>query len=392
VTAERYGFYNRLNLTRFLAEEVTREALFDYTPAWYQEQQVEVLTETRVIGLDPIKKLALLSAGRELSYDACLLAHGSAAHTPPFYRADLPGVCLLRTLDDVEGLLAQVSPGTKVVVVGGGVLGLEAAYGMMKRGAAVQVCAHSPTLMPRQLDQVGAALCLDLVRARGIEPLVNVVVQELLGSTRVVALTCADGRCIEADLVVVATGMTPHIDWVKRSGIHCARGVLVDDRMQTSAADVYAAGDVVEWRGRVVGLWTNAIAQAQVAAANAVGKSAIFQGLIPVVNLKCLGFPLFSMGEILEDGDGVTSWVQHDEGAQTYQRVIFRHGIPVGGILLGTSHGMGDIHKLLEGGLMLEQLRQKVMPNAVLPYLPQHTAAEEGEHGTAYTSLAANPA
>jgi len=120
VTDEPHTFYNRLNLTRFLAQEVTREALFDYTPAWYAEQQVEVLTETRVISLDPIKKLALLSEGRELPYDACILTHGSAASTPPFYRADLPGVFLLRTLADVEGIAEQARPGAPAAYSGAG--------------------------------------------------------------------------------------------------------------------------------------------------------------------------------------------------------------------------------------------------------------------------------
>src|SRR5262249_35341132 len=205
VTDERHTFYNRLNLTRFLAEEVTREGLFDYTPSWYTEQQVEVLTETRVISLDPIKKLALLSEGRELSYDACILTHGSAASTPPFYRAGLPGVFLLRTLEDVEGMLAQIRPGTRVAVIGGGGLGLEAAYGMVKRQARVQVFELAPRLLPRQLDPTAAALFAAMVRDKGIDPYVQVGVQELVGDTRVEAVQLADGRCFAADLVVVST-------------------------------------------------------------------------------------------------------------------------------------------------------------------------------------------
>jgi ferredoxin-nitrite reductase len=366
VTDERYHFYNRLNLTRFLAEEVQRDMLFDYAPTWYDEQHIRVRTETRVIGLDPVKKLALLSAGQELPYDACILAHGSAAHTPPFYRADLPGVFLLRTLDDVEGMLAHTPPGKKVAVIGGGVLGLEAAYGFVKRGAAVQVFEYMPRLMPRQLDAIGAALFTQMVQAKGIVPHVGVAVQELLGSERVTSLQLTDGQRFDADVVVVSTGIKPNIDWVKRSGIHCARGVVVDDRMQTSAENVFAAGDVVEWREQVVGLWANAIEQAKVAATNAVGQMAFFQGFVPVTILKCLGIPLVSIGDVLEDGDGITSKVQHDATAQTYRRVIFRHGLPVGAILLGTSRGMGDVRKLIEGGWQLERLRQQVVPDDVL--------------------------
>jgi NAD(P)H-nitrite reductase large subunit len=148
--------------------------------------------------------------------------------------------------------------------------------------------------------------------------------------------------------------------------MHCERGVLVDDDMRTSAADVFAAGDVAEWHGHVVGLWTHAVEQAKVAATNAVGKRATFQGGVPVTILKCLGIPLVSIGDILEDGANVTSHLQYDATARTYQRVIFRHGLPVGGILLGTSRGMGDLRQLIEGGLKLEQLRQRVLPETAL--------------------------
>jgi nitrite reductase (NADH) large subunit len=366
VTDEPHTFYNRLNLTRFLAEEVTRDALFDYTPAWYAEQQVEVLTGTRVIGLDPIKKVALLGEGSELPYDACLLTHGSSASTPPFYRADLPGVFLLRTLADVEGIVEQARPGARVAIIGGGVLGLEAAYGLVKRQATVRVFERAPILLPRQLDQAAAALFTAMIRDKGIEPYVDVTVQALVGEAHVEALQLADGRRFEADLVLVSTGIRPNIDWVKRSGLHCARGVLVDDGMQTSAEQVFAAGDVAEWRGQVVGLWTNAIEQAKVAATNAVGQTAFFRGCVPVTILKCLGIPLVSLGEILEDGEAITSRAQHDVAAQTYRRVIFRHGLPVGGLLLGTSRGMGDLRKLIEGGIELERLRQQVVPDEAM--------------------------
>jgi NAD(P)H-nitrite reductase large subunit len=148
--------------------------------------------------------------------------------------------------------------------------------------------------------------------------------------------------------------------------------VLVDDRMSTSAPDVYAAGDVAEWRGQVVGLWTNAVEQAKVAAAGAVGRLGSFRGFLPVTILKCLGIDLVSMGHIQEDGEsgggggGITSRTTRDAGAGTYRRIVFRQGIPVGGILLGTSSGMGELRRLIEGGLELERLRHEVVPDDVV--------------------------
>jgi ferredoxin-nitrite reductase len=366
ITEDQYSFYNRLSLTRFLSEEVERVELFDYKPEWYEDNQIEVLTNTRVIGLNAAERMATLSEGRELAYDACILTHGSSANAPPFYRADLPGVYLLRTLDDVEGIIACIHPGTKVAVIGGGVLGLEAAYGILKRGGSVQVFELFPHLMPRQLDQAAAALFTEMVKEKGIEPYVGVSVKEILGKESAEGLTLADGRGFAADLIVVSTGIKPNIHWVKRSGIRCNRGVLVDDRLQTSADSVYAAGDVVEWRGQVIGLWTNAIEQAKVAATNAIGKISFFQGFLPVTILKCLGIQLVSIGEIEEVGDNITSKLKYDSKARTYRRVVYRNGLPIGGILLGTSSGMGDMRKLIENGLELEKLTRKVVPDEAL--------------------------
>ncbi len=362
LTEDEHAFYNRLNLTRFLAQEIPREDLFDYKPQWYQENRIEILTRTRVIGLDPVKKTVLLAEGRDIAYDACILAHGSSAATPGFYRPNLSGVSLLRTLKDVEDIAARVQPGMEAGVIGGGVLGLEAAYGILKRGARVRVFEFMPMLMPRQLDKIGGEWFGQMVAEKGIEPHTGVRVKELVGEERVQGIRLEDGTFFAANLVIVSTGIQPNVDWVKRAGLHCERGILVGDRMETSAKNVFAAGDVAQWRGQVIGLWTNAVEQAKIAAANAVGKTGFFQGFLPVTILKCLGIPLISMGEIKEDGGTIRSKTTSDAPNKIYRRVILREGIPVGGILLGTSSGMGQMRKLIESGLELEKLREKVLP------------------------------
>ena len=229
----------------------------------------------------------------------------------------------------------------------------------------MQVFEFLPRLMPRQLDEAAASLFVEMVREKGVEAFLGASVAELRGADAVTGLTLADGRSFDADLVIVSTGIRPNVDWVKRAGIQCSRGVLVDDRMSTSSPDVYAAGDVGEWRGQVVGLWTNAVEQARVAAANAMGGTAVFRGFLPVTILKCLGIPLASLGEVLEDGAGITSSVT-DARPGTYRRIVFRHGIPVGGLLLGSSSGLGELRKLIEGGVELERLRRKVVPDEVM--------------------------
>lgn len=360
VTDEAHRFYNRLNLTRYLADEVSRGTLFDYEDDWYAERQVEVLTEARAIALDPAAKRVVLDSGIECRYDALILTHGSSATMPAFCRDDLAGIFLLRTLADADAILAACRPGTRATVIGGGVLGLETAWGLAKHGATVSVFEHLPHLMPRQLDAEAAALLAALVAEKGLTPYCGVGVQALLGNSRVEALTLVDGRRFDSDVVVVSTGIRPNIDLVQRAGIECRRGIVVDDRMRASAEDVYAAGDVAEWRGQVVGLWANAIEQATVAAANAVGTPSNFAGFVPVTILKCLGIPLFSVGAILSDGHGVTSRVTRDPAQRTYTRLISRDGLPVGGILLNTGDGMTEMKKLVEATASLDRLTAPV--------------------------------
>jgi ferredoxin-nitrite reductase len=361
VTDERHRFYNRLNLTRYLSDEVVRDKLFDFSDQWYTDHQVDVLTEARAITLDPVSKRVVLANGVECAYDALILAHGSSASVPPFHRPDLPGVFLLRTLEDADGILAACRPGARAAVIGGGVLGLEAAYGLVTHGASVTVFELAPRLMPRQLDADAAALFAELVKDKGITSVTEARIQSLLGGDHVDGLALSDGRRFEADLVVVSTGIQPNVDWLQRAGLDCGRGVLVDDRMRTSADDVYAAGDVVEWRGQVVGLWTNAIEHAKVAAANAVGRPAQFSGFVPVTILKCLGIPCFSIGSILADGGEVTSQRVLDPASRIHRRVIVRNGLPVGGILLNTTDGMADMKKLVEGAAQIERLSRSVL-------------------------------
>jgi precorrin-3B synthase len=365
VTDESHGYYSRLDLTRVLAGEMTREELFGLGPGWYEERQIERIAGSRVIGIDPIHKAALLAEGREVAYDACVLAHGGSAQLPRFHREGLRGLHALRTLADVDAILAAVGPGVRTAIVGGGVLGLEAAAGARKRGAAVQVFEHLPHLMPRQLDAEAAALLAEGVRALGIEVLLGAGIEEVLGQESVAGLRLADGRRFAADVVIVSTGLRPNVDWVRRSGVQCRRGVLVDDRMATSAPDVYAAGDVAEWRGQVVGLWHHAEEQARVAAASALDRPAFFRGPLPVTSLKCLGIDVVSLGEVPEDGEAITSRVTRDAGAGTYRRVVFRRGMPVGGILLGSARGLGELRRLVEGGVELEKLRLELVPDEV---------------------------
>src|SRR5207249_3514327 len=244
---------------------------------------------------------------------------------------------------------------------------LEAAAGARKRGGAVHVLEHRPRLMPRQLDAAAAGLLASRVRDAGIGVETGVNVAEILGAGRVEGVQLADGRSVPADLVVVSTGIKPNVDWVKRSGIRCGRGVIVDDRMRTSAPDVFAAGDLCQWRGQVAGSWANAEEQAKVAGTNAAGRMATYEGVLPATALKCFAFNVVSLGEIVDDSPEIRSTVIEDPELGSYKKVVFRSGIPVGAILVGPATGLGEVRRLVEGGHELLRLSERVFQAPAAP-------------------------
>ena len=363
LSEEPEGFYNRLNLTRFLNKELERVALFEFPAAWYQENRIELKTKAEVISLDPNERTLMLGDGQCLPFDACILAHGSAAALPDSFRA-LDGLRPLRTLGDLEHLLPRLRPGAACVVVGGGVLGIEAAVGLAGRGACVTLVERGPGLMPRQLVLEAAQLLQEKLEAKGISVRTGLGIKGFQGQGAVTGVELEDGTVLSCELALVSTGVRPNIDWVKTSGIDCRKGIVVDDAMRTNAPGVFACGDVAEWRGEPAGLWSIALEQATVAAAAACGKEAQYQAPLALTQLKCLGWVVLSMGEIAEDGGGIESRTEADAAASRWKRVIYRNGYPVGAILLGSTAGMGDLRSMVEQGRTLEALSHQVLPHA----------------------------
>jgi ferredoxin-nitrite reductase len=358
LSEEAQGFYNRLNLTRFLNQEIQKPALFDFGVDWLKRHKVDLHTGARVTGLQPLTKDLQLADGETVGYDACILAHGAAPAFPVFWREGLEGLLALRTLAHAEALVARATPGSSVVVVGGGVLGLEAACGLAKAGAKVTIVEIQDRLMPRQLDVEAAGRLRKQLENLGLQFRLGGGVRELRGLDKVEALVLSDGTVLKADTVMVSAGIQPQVSWAKAAGLACARGIEVDDSMASSAEGVWACGDVAQWRGQVPGLWAVAQEQALVAAAAALGKPAAYQGAVVLTQLKCAGVDCISMGDTsdLSAGGPVLS-----ENGQ-YRRLFTRNGLPVGAILYGTSQGLGDWKKLVEDGLALERLTRRVLP------------------------------
>ncbi len=345
--------YYRLNLTRFLAGEVDEAELQMKSRAWLDEQRIEWI-EGEATTIDRDHKVVTLQDGGELAYEALILAMGSHPFIPPLPGVQCGGVFSLRTLEDARQIIDQSKPGNRCVCIGGGLLGLEAAGALARRGLSVSVLEGYGWLLPRQLAEPAGRLLQGNLEGIGVTVHNHARAKELLGDGHVTGLLLEDGTELAADLVVIATGVRPNSYLARQSGLTVRSGVIVDDRMATSDPAVFAAGDVAEHGGTLYGIWPASFAQGEVAGVNAAGGSAEFTGIAPSNSLKVLETDIYSIGEVRSSDASYT--VLEDQTDSTYLRLVTRDGVLVGANLLGHADLTNPIRDAIESGRHLAEL------------------------------------
>jgi nitrite reductase (NADH) large subunit len=336
--AEPGGAYNRILLTPVLAGEIEARACVTHPPAWYRARGITLHAGCPVIAINRVAQRVITADGRALAYDKLALALGSQPIRLPLPGADLPGIMTYRDLGDARALIGAAAHGGRAVVIGGGLLGLEAAAGLAKRGMAVDVVHLMDWLMERQLDREGAGLLQRALARRDIAVHLAAEVVGFTGTERVRGVVLRDGTILPADLVVTAVGIVPETVLAASAGLACRRGVLVDDHMVTSDPDIVAIGECIEHAGRTYGLVGPIYQQAAVAAATLVGRAARYAGSTPATSLKVSGLPIFCAGDIGErDTESV---VFRDPAHGAYRRLFLHHhgadAVLAGAILVGT--------------------------------------------------------
>jgi len=349
--------YHRINLTRYLAGDVKRDALPLHPESWYAEQKIELRRGVAVDRVDPAGHAVALAGVGQIPYDRLILATGADPFVPPVPGASRPGVFALRTIEDADRILEAARPGARVVCVGGGLLGLETAGALARRKADVTVLENAGHLMQSQLDPVGGAALAAHLAAIGVRLRTNARVRELAGAGRVSEVRLEDGAAIPADAVILATGVRPTISLAKDAGLEVRRGVVVDDRLETTAAGIYAAGDAAEHRGVLYGSWVVAQGQGQIAGMNAAGLRATFGAVPRAFTLKVLDIDVVSLG-VFSPPD--RSHVAVAESAGTsYRGFVFREGRLVGASFVGDASAAGAARKAIESGRDLSTLLAK---------------------------------
>jgi nitrite reductase (NADH) large subunit len=337
VGAEPHPSYNRILLSAVLAGEKTIGDIALHPAAWYAEHGIRLIRGRPVAAIDRAGKTVTVDGGQRLPYDKLLLATGSRPLAPPIPGLALPGVRAFRDIADIEAMTAAAAGAhRRAVVIGGGLLGLEAAWGLKRRGMSVAVVHLMPTLMERQLDAAAAALLQRDLAARGIDFHCNAQTEEILGDNHAQGVVLADGREIAADLVVLAIGIRPNIELARAAGLDVNRGILVGDDMATSDRDIHAVGECIEHNGQVFGLVAPIWEQARVCGARLAGDDrAVYLPQPVFTSLKITGVDVFSAGALAALDDGDDEITLHDAGRGLYRKIVLRDGRIVGTVLYG---------------------------------------------------------
>lgn len=326
--------YNRVLLSSLLAGEVAPDAVELKTAKWWRDRGVTLVYGRRAVEVDTRARFVRLRGGAKLGYSKLVLATGSEAVRLPLPGVDLPGVVTFRDKADVESILSRARPGARAVVIGGGLLGLEAAYGLMKAGAHVSVVHLMDRLMERQLDRHAAGLLKAALEERGIQVVLNAESEAIQGRRKVAGLRLKDGRNLPADLVVMAVGIKPNVRLARGADLDVNRGIVVGDDLRTSVADVFAIGECAEHRGTCYGLVEPAYEQARVLARTLAGRTASYGGSLLATNLKVSGVNVFSAGDFL-GAPGSEPIVLTDPGRQSYRKLVVNEGKLTGAVLVG---------------------------------------------------------
>jgi nitrite reductase (NADH) large subunit len=332
---ERRPPYNRVLLSSLLAGEIDPDALELRPRTWWRERRIATLCGQAVISIDRRDQMVTLADGSRQAYSKLVLATGSLPIRLPKPGMCLPGVFTFRDFADVEGMQNAMRPGTRAVVIGGGLLGIEAAYGLAKSGVGVKLVHLVDRLMERQLDPRAGQLLKRALEAKGIEVLLEADTARVIGSERAKGLELVDERILEADFVVCAVGIKPQSRLARDAGLVVDRGVVVDDRLTTSDPHIFAIGECAEHRGIVYGLVEPAYEQAKVLARNLAGdQSARYSGSVSATNLKVSGVNVFSAGEFQDEAEGDVVTLE-DEGQGTYKKLVIRDDRLTGVVLFG---------------------------------------------------------
>lgn len=331
VSDEAHLTYQRIKLSHYLGKpDFEADELLVKPQSWYEEKGIQVKLNTKVTHLEFDERVVKTLNGEVIPYDKLLLATGAHAFCPPIKGADKEGVFALRTIEDLKAILNFVANKEHVLIIGGGLLGLEAAQGLVELGKKVTVLEFFPYLLPRQMDQEMSQLVQKQLEAEGIDFLLGKNCQEILGEGQVEGIKLSEDEILNGDAILISAGVRPNIALFNDTLLKVNKGVLVNEKMETNLPNVYAAGDVAEYEGVVYGLWIAANEHGRIAGSNMAGKEMIYAAPQMVTTLNIGEVKMFSAGDVCEP-ESVISYRKDN----AFHRLYVKNGHVVGAVLTG---------------------------------------------------------
>jgi nitrite reductase (NADH) large subunit len=341
--------YDRVNLTKYF-EHRKAEKLALAPPDWYEQNGITLFLGDRAIEIDRVNKIVRSARGQEIPYDVIVLATGSIPFVPTVPGVEKKGVFVYRTIEDLEQIIAYGKNANKAAVIGGGLLGLEAAKATFDLGLETHVVEFASRLMPRQIDDAGSRVLVGKINALGVQVHLNKNTKEILGNGKVEGMSFADGPDLDVKMIVVSAGIKPRDDLARACGLMVGQrgGVVVDDHLRTSDPNIYAIGEVALYGGMIYGLVAPGYEMAEIAAANLVGQTRAFKGADMSTKLKLMGVDVASFGDCFADDKKAKSITYEDPFKGAYKKLLFNHEGTrlLGGILVGDASEYGTLSML----------------------------------------------
>lgn len=344
---EKYPYYPRPNLVEYMAGRLPYEKLFAFPPDWSSRQRIGVHPSQKISRIRPGEKRIETASGEAVPYDVLLLATGARSTAPGIKGREKKGVFLLRSLDDAQAILDYLKAHPRVAVIGGGLLGLEIARALKSAGADVRVVEFFDRLLPRQLDRTGAGILKAQIEKMGIKVRVGTATEEILGREEVSGLRFRGGDEAEADLVVLAAGVSPEVTLAREAGLDVGRGIVVDDRLRSSSPGIFAAGDSAEYKGFVYGIIPASFDQSRAAAYNMLGRDKLYEGTVPSATLKVAGVYVTSVGVVNPEAGDHEVLMREVPEAGIYKKIVLKDGALAGAIWMGTKKWVAEITRLV---------------------------------------------
>jgi nitrite reductase (NADH) large subunit len=359
LTDEATPFYSRIRLIQYLAKEAEEQDIVIHKKEWYEQRSIRLLLNNSVAEIDRDKKQVVTSSGNSIGYDRLLIATGGISFVPPISGSHKKGVFTLRTINDANEIMNFAEGVKKVILIGGGVLGLEAGNSLRKTGHEISVVEFFPRLLPRQMDAAGAEVLKAQMEGMGFSFYLGAKTKEITGTEKGDGLLLEDGSRLEGDLIIISAGIRPQAELARKLGLTVNKGVIVNDRMETEIEDIYAAGDLIEHKDRFYGIWHASEKQGEVAGTNMAGGDAVYEGTTMSNVLKVVGIDLAAAGDIDAEGE-YESIVHQDMKKFIYRKLVIKDSVLSGCILLGDISGYKKILTAIEQKRNVSGMKEKL--------------------------------